>query len=194
MRASKANPAKPISCRSANKPRRMKKTRSENQSRRQFLIGSGAALVLSQTANAQKGDKNSSLKDDCVFCQIIAGKLAAQKIWEDDRFLAFLDHKPINPGHTLLIPKNHYEYLFDLDEKTYSRMVKRARMLAKPLRAAMNSQRVGVLVEGFGVAHLHIHLVPINKGDGFGSRKGNPATEDELKPTAEKIRAAIAKR
>ena len=161
-------------------------------SRRQFLVQSSTALMLTSIAEGQVSDDSVKSKDDCVFCQIAANKKAARKLWEDTDFVAFLDIKPINPGHTLLIPKKHFEYLFELHEPLYSRIFKRAKILAKPLRAAMNSRRIGVLVEGFGVAHLHIHLVPINKGDGFGSRKGNPATEAELKETAKQIRDAIA--
>ena len=164
---------------------------SDCLSRRHFLIQSGIALSVAQIV---KGQISSESQNDCIFCQIVAGKANAVKLWEDKDFLAFLDHKPINPGHTLLIPKQHFEYLFELDEPLYSHIFKRAKILAKPLRTAMNSQRIGVLVEGFGVAHLHIHLVPINKGDGFGSRKGSPATEAELEETAKKIRDAITKK
>lgn len=159
-------------------------------SRRRFLAQSGTALLLTRAVSAQSSAP-SKLQTDCVFCRIAADRQSAQKIWEDKDFVAFLDIKPINPGHTLLIPKKHFEYLFELEEPLYSKMLKRAKTLAKPLREAMQSQRIGVLVEGFGVAHLHIHLVPINKADGFGSRKGTPATETELQQTAERVRAVI---
>lgn len=165
----------------------MKKNLNEF-SRRQFLIGSGIALTVPQAIKSQ------TIQTECVFCNIIAGKLPAHKLWEDKDFYAFLDHKPINPGHTLLIPKKHAEYIFELEEPLYSRIFKSAKKLAKPLREAMNSQRIGVLVEGFGVAHLHIHLVPINKGDGFGKRTGvTGVTEEEFKAVADKIRAVIGK-
>ena len=170
----------------------MKKKFSDHLSRRQFLVQSGAALTLTQIAGAQLSGDSSKSQSKCVFCQIVANEKSAQKIWEDKDFVAFLDIKPVNPGHTLLIPKKHFEYLFELEEPLYSRIFKRAKKLAKPLRTAMQSQRIGVLVEGFGVAHLHIHLIPINKGDGFGTRKGNPATETELKDVADKIRTVIA--
>lgn len=158
-------------------------------SRRQFIIRSGAVLAVPQIIKSQTAQHT-----ECVFCNIVSGKLAAPKIWEDKDFYAFLDHKPINPGHTLLIPKKHAEYIFELEEPLYGRIFKSAKKLAKPLREAMQSQRIGVLVEGFGVAHLHIHLVPINKGDGFGKRSGvTGVTDEEFKAVAEKIRAAIGK-
>lgn len=158
-------------------------------SRRQFLTASGAVLAASQIIKSQAAQQT-----ECVFCNIVAGKLAAPKIWEDKDFYAFLDHKPINPGHTLLIPKKHAEYIFELEEPLYGRIFKSAKKLAKPLREAMQSQRIGVLVEGFGVAHLHIHLVPINKGDGFGKRSGvTGVTEEEFKAVADKILAKISK-
>lgn len=167
------------------------KNTSKHLSRRRFLAQSGTILILSEIIEGQTAKTSYKSKEDCVFCQIVADKKPAQKLWEDKNFVAFLDIKPINPGHTLLIPKDHSEYLFELEEQLYSRIFKRAKMLAKPLRAAMKSQRIGVLVEGFGVAHLHIHLVPINKGDGFGSRKGIAASDAELKEIADKIKTQL---
>lgn len=161
----------------------------EHFSRRQFLIQSGAALAVAQTLRGQTPVPQS--RSDCVFCRIVANKAHAQKLWEDHEFLAFLDIKPINPGHTLLIPKQHFEYIFDLGEPLYSEIFQRAKRLAAPIRAAMEARRIGILVEGFGVAHLHVHLVPINKG-GELIRKGiEGVTEEEFAKVAEKIRAAI---
>lgn len=159
-------------------------------SRRQFIIGSGAVLAGPQIIPSQTAQQT-----ECVFCNIISGKVSAHKLWEDKDFYAFLDHKPINPGHTLLIPKKHAEYIFELEEPLYGRIFKNARKLAKPLREAMRSQRIGVLIEGFGVAHLHIHLVPINKGDGFGKRTGiTGVTDEEFMTVADKIRMAIERK
>lgn len=98
----------------------MKKT---SFSRRQFIIGSGAVLAASQIITSQ----TTSAQTECVFCNIVSGKLAAPKIWEDKDFYAFLDHKPINPGHTLLIPKKHAEYIFELEEPLYTRIFKSAK-------------------------------------------------------------------
>lgn len=159
-------------------------------SRRDFLISSGSILTAAQFINVEP--VSAQTRENCVFCKMVDGKQANHKIWEDKNFYAFLDHKPVNPGHTLLIPKKHLEYVFEMDEKSYSNIFKRAMFLAKPLREAMGSQRVGVLIEGFGVAHLHIHLIPINKGDGFGKRGGKEGvSEEEFRIVAEKIRQRI---
>ena len=165
----------------------------DHLSRRQFLIRSGAALAVPQALKSQDPVPHLQATSECVFCRIVGNKAHAQKLWEDHEFLAFLDIKPINPGHTLLVPKQHFEYIFDLGEPLYSQIFQRAKLLAAPIRAAMGARRIGMLVEGFGVAHLHIHLVPINKG-GELIRKGvEGVTEEEFAKVAEKIRAAIGK-
>ena len=155
-----------------------------NFSRRNFLLVTAASgllpLVLPSEAQAQ-------IKDDCIFCQFGQNKAKTFKVWEDKDFLAFLDHKPIQPGHTLLIPKKHFEYLFDLDEKTYSKILKRAKELSKPLKTAMNAKRIGVIVEGFGVAHVHIHLVPLQKGGELLQKGAVGVTDEEFAKIAETI-------
>lgn len=157
-------------------------------SRRQFLIEGSAAgllpLVLQNEAPAQT-------KDDCVFCGFVANRGTFYKVWEDQNFLAFLDYKPINPGHTLLIPKRHFEYVFELDKPLYEKIFQRAKELAKPLRTAVGSKRIGMMIEGFGVAHAHIHLVPIS-GSGELIKKGvSGVTAEEFSKMAEKIRNEI---
>jgi len=145
-----------------------------------------ASEMLAQT----KGPKPV---ENCPFCRIVAGTLSTFKLWEDENFLAFLDHKPISPGHTLVIPKQHYPYLFDLPEKRYGEIMSLSRKLSKPIRSAMGSKRIGVIVEGFGVDHCHVHLVPIN-GSNELTRKGVVGVSDEeFKRVSELIRSAIAR-
>jgi histidine triad (HIT) family protein len=161
---------------------------AENLSRRSFVIAGGVGLAFSGEMLAQT--KDSRPDETCPFCKIVAGKLSAFKLWEDKNFLAFLDHKPISPGHTLLIPKDHYSYVFDMPEKLYERIMSRTRKLAATLRIAMASKRIGIIVEGFGVDHCHVHLVPIN-GSNELSRKGvSDVPEEEFRRMADKIRAA----
>lgn len=160
-------------------------------SRRRFLIQSGAALALTQTIAGQKVQPEP--RSECVFCKIVAGSVPAHKIWEDKEFLAFLDNKPINPGHTLLVPKQHYDYLFDLPESKYERITKLTRRLAGPLRTATESKRIGIIVEGFGVAHCHIHLVPINKGGELIKKGVVGVTDEEFEAIASKIRPLFRK-
>jgi histidine triad (HIT) family protein len=125
--------------------------------------------------------------ENCIFCKIIEGKIPAVKVWEDKNHLAILDMNSINPGHTLLIPKKHDDYLFDLNDKEYSELMLKAKELAKMLKKKLNPVRVGMAVEGFGVPHVHIHLVPVNKGNELNPERARFYSEEELKKIAEKI-------
>lgn len=102
---------------------------------------------------------------DCLFCKIIAGEIPCYKVWEDESHLAFLDIHPIREGHTLVVPKAHASYLFDLDDPAYVDMMRAAKTVAATLKKATGAPRIGVAVEGFSVDHVHVHLAPI---DGVG--------------------------
>jgi histidine triad (HIT) family protein len=157
------------------------------------LAATGSAallpLVLSENAPAQ-----IKAKADCVFCGFAAGKGKFYKVWEDKHFLAFLDYKPINPGHTLLVPKQHFEYIFEMDKNLYGKIFDRARELSETLKTATRATRIGVIVEGFGVAHVHVHLVPLHKGGELLKKGATDVTDEEFSKTAEKITAEIKRR
>ena len=158
-------------------------------SRRSFIVSGGIGLAAASGVRAQM--KEVKRDENCPFCKIVAGTLSAHKLWEDKHFVAFLSHKPITPGHTLLIPKDHYPYLFDIPEKVYYGIMARTRKLSAPIQAAMGSKRIGVLVEGFGVNHCHVHLVPIN-GSNELTKKGVEGVSDaDFSCVATKIRAQI---
>jgi histidine triad (HIT) family protein len=159
-------------------------------SRRQFLLASSTASLLSLGLPNEVAAQSN---DDCIFCKFVAGKGKFVKLWEDKNFLAFLDYRPITEGHTLLVPKKHFEYLFDLDDKLYGKIFKRAKQLSKPLKTAMQSKRIGVIVEGFGVNHVHIHLVPLKTGGELLKKGVVGVTDEEFAKTAEKIIGEIAK-
>ncbi|MEW6748903.1 MAG: HIT family protein [Candidatus Micrarchaeota archaeon] len=128
--------------------------------------------------------------DSCIFCKIANGGIPSSKIWEDERHIAFLDINPVNPGHTLIIPKKHVDSVFDMDEKAYSDLFLAAKRLSGPLKEAMAAKRIGVIIEGFLVPHAHIHLVPINSGSELYERAKKAAPE-ELSSVAERIRRQI---
>ena len=130
---------------------------------------------------------------DCVFCKIIEKEIPAHIIWENGQFLAFLDVNPVNPGHLLIIPKEHIESVFDLPGEQYDNIFKTAKALSTPLQNAMGSKRVGMVVEGFGMPHAHLHLVPINHGHDLDSIHARPMPNDELSATAEKIKKEVEK-
>jgi len=115
--------------------------------------------------------------ENCVFCKIVKGELPCYKIWENERFLAFLDINPVSPGHTVLIPKKHINYIFDLEEPLYSEMFKIVKELSKALKQAVGSKKVGLAIEGIFIPHAHIHLIPVNKENDLNptmAKKGDP--------------------
>jgi histidine triad (HIT) family protein len=117
---------------------------------------------------------------DCIFCRIIKNEIAAYKAWENDNFLAFLDLNPINPGHILLIPKKHFEEIFDLDEVLYNEAFSVVKKIAKSLRNILKSKKIGIAVEGLGVPHAHIHIVPIYNGNELNPERAMAATKEDL--------------
>ena len=95
-----------------------------------------------------------------IFAKIIRGELPCHKVWEDDDHLAFLDIRPINAGHTLVIPKKNRDYIFDLSNAEYEALWQAAKTVAEILKAQTGCQRVVTLVLGYEVHHTHIHLIP----------------------------------
>jgi len=128
---------------------------------------------------------------DCIFCMIKDGKIPSEKVWEDERFIAFLDINPVNPGHTLIIPKKHEDYIFELDDAEYAALFKAAKTVAGPLKKATGAKRIGMLIEGFLVPHAHLHLIPINKGSEMSPGNYKKATPEELRAMGAKIKAAF---
>jgi histidine triad (HIT) family protein len=128
-----------------------------------------------------------------VFSRIVAGEIPCAKVWEDDEFLAFLDIMPVAPGHTLVIPKKEVDYLFDLDDETYARLMVACRTVAKGLKQATNCKRVCVVVLGFEVPHAHVHLIPMNTLSQFPFPPRQQAAPEGLMAMAEKFRAKFRK-
>ena len=131
---------------------------------------------------------------DCIFCRIIAKEVPSHAVWENDRFLAFLNIRPVNPGHLLIIPKEHIDPVFGMPDALYQELFETAKALSTPLQKAMNSARVGMVIEGFGVSHAHLHLVPINSPHELDSTREKDASPGELSATAERIRHEINNR
>lgn len=98
-----------------------------------------------------------------IFTRIINGEIPCFRVAEDDRFIAFLDVRPLKPGHTLVVPKAETDYIFDLDEKTLADMMIFAQKVAKAMKEVIECKRIGVAVIGLEVPHAHIHLVPISR-------------------------------
>lgn len=98
-----------------------------------------------------------------IFTRIINGEIPCYKVAEDERYFAFLDINPMTKGHTLVIPKCEEDYIFNLDDETYSGLMLFAKKVAVAIGAAIPCKRVGVAVMGMEVPHTHVHLIPITK-------------------------------
>ena len=139
------------------------------------------------------------MPDDCLFCQIARGEVEAEVVFEDDVSLAFLDNRPLFPGHSLLIPRDHHETLWDLPEELVEPLFKNARMLSSAVREAMEAQGAFVAMNNVvsqSVPHLHVHIAPRNRKDGlrgfFWPRR--KYKEGEMAAAGESIRATLASR
>ena len=126
-----------------------------------------------------------------IFSRIVAGEIPAHRLHEDDRFLAFLDVRPIRPGHSLVIPKQEIDHFFDLPDAMLADLMVFAKPVANAIRSVTGAARVGCAVVGVEVPHAHLHLIPV---DGIGDldfRKASPAEEDDLAAMAQRIRAKL---
>lgn len=126
-----------------------------------------------------------------IFSRIVAGEIPCHKIWEDDRFFAFLDIHPVQPGHTLVITKQEIDSPFELDDETYAAFLVAAKRLIDPIRRAVGSAKVGLVIEGLEVPHAHIKLIPISRPQDLAQSNARDASQDELAEVAEKIRKEI---
>lgn len=127
-----------------------------------------------------------------VFSRIVNGEIPAYKIAETSRYLAFLDVSPLVPGHTLVIPKQEIDYIFDMDEEAYLGLQLFARMVAAAVGKAVPCKKVGVAVIGLEVPHAHMHLVPLNTmADMDWTRPKLSLPAEEMESIAAKIREFI---
>jgi histidine triad (HIT) family protein len=123
-----------------------------------------------------------------IFTKIINGDIPCYKIAEDDRYFAFLDINPLRAGHTLVVPKNETDYLFDLDDDQLAGLMLFSKKVAVAIRKVISCNRIGVAVLGLEVPHAHIHLVPMDTMNDINFK--NPKlkfTSEEFKNIAAKI-------
>jgi len=126
---------------------------------------------------------------DSIFTKIIKGEIPAYKIYEDEKTLAFLDINPVQPGHTLVIPKKEVEFLWDLEDEDYMAVMATAKKVARHIREKLDKPYVGVQVVGIDVPHTHIHVIPFETQEEFRSHPPAGATSDEeLAEIAEKLK------
>ena len=103
---------------------------------------------------------NVEMDDNCIFCKIAKGEIPAEKIYEDDASVAFLDISPKAPGHTLLIPKAHYQWFQDTPDDISDPLFRTAKSVARDLKEKYAADYVRLSIVGTDVAHVHIHLIP----------------------------------
>jgi histidine triad (HIT) family protein len=126
---------------------------------------------------------------DSIFTKIINGEIPCHKIYEDEHTFAFLDVHPTMPGHTLVIPKQQIDSIWDLPTDAYQSLWASAQKIATHIHPIMGTARVGVMVVGFGVPHAHIHLVPINHTSELKEAPQDTEPDHEaLAALAEKLR------
>ena len=128
---------------------------------------------------------------DCIFCKIVKGDIPCDKVYEDDNYFAFLDIKPLNQGHTLVIPKKHYRWVWDEpNQGEYFTVVGK---VANAIRKAFDTEFVVGEVLGDEVAHAHVHLIPRKQGDDVklnvsGAKK---LSKEEMAEAVKKIQANL---
>ena len=123
-----------------------------------------------------------------IFTKIVKGEIPSYKIFEDERFYAFLDINPMAKGHTLVIPKKEVDYLFDIDDEMLKEKIVLSKRIVKAIEKAIECNRVGVMVVGLEVPHAHIHLIPIqSEGDMNLSNKRVELSKEEFDKIANDI-------
>lgn len=134
--------------------------------------------------------------DDCIFCKIVRGEIPCSKVYEDEKIFAFLDIAPVNKGHTLVIPKKHYETLLGMPDNLLLELMKAAKKTAKAVIRVMRTDGFNIMqsnkqTAGQVVPHFHLHIIPRQKDDGLkfwpqGKYEGN-----EIDDIAKKIRSLL---
>lgn len=127
--------------------------------------------------------------EDSIFTKIIKGEVPAQKLYEDDKTIAFLTIQPVREGHTLVVPKRQVDQYIDLPDEDYDAMWRTVKKIATRLRAVTGKERIGIVIKGIDVPHAHVHLIPFDKGESLKA-DGHPeiVPSEELALVAEKLR------
>ncbi len=107
------------------------------------------------------------MTEDSIFTKIVKGEIPCNKIYEDDLTLAFLDIHPVQPGHTLVIPKKQIEYVWYMDDENYHAVMATSKKVAQRLKEVMDKPYIGAEVVGVDVPHAHVHLIPFSTSQEF---------------------------
>ena len=134
--------------------------------------------------------------EDCLFCKIVASKVPADKVYEDEEVLAFLDIAPNNLGHTLAIPRKHYETYLDTPDETLADLSVKVKRIATGVKKATGAEGINIFVNahkaaGQVIPHLHFHIIPRYLSDDFKHWTGKKYPKNEAEKIAEKIKGEI---
>ncbi len=134
--------------------------------------------------------------NNCIFCKIVKGEIPSYKIYEDRYTLAFLDILPVNPGHVLVVPKNHFANLEKADGKTICQIMKTVKKIGKALKDGLKVEGYNITenndpVAGQIIPHLHFHIIPRKKGDGLKLWAQKKYNKGEAEKISEKIKNAL---
>jgi histidine triad (HIT) family protein len=141
------------------------------------------------------------MTEGCVFCQIIHKEAPASIVYEDEQVVAFLSNRPVNEGHTLVVPKKHYVNIYDIPEEDACYLYKIAKRIAKAVRDAMAAEGIRIVqnngeAAGQVIFHLHVHVIPLKPHEGFSHGKAyrnptSPRYPEALELDAQKIRKIL---
>lgn len=126
-----------------------------------------------------------------IFTKIVNGEIPCYKIAEDDNFLAFLDVNPNSKGHTLCIPKQEINKIFDMEEDLYLGLMQFSRKVAKAVEKTVPCKRIGVAVVGLEVPHVHVHLIPLHDMDDMRFQRKTSLTKEEFETLAKDIQSNL---
>jgi histidine triad (HIT) family protein len=135
-------------------------------------------------------------RDDCIFCRIVRGEMPCFKVCEDDRTLTFMDVFPVAQGHTLVVTKEHFSDIFEVDGEALAAVAATSLRVAHAIRRALDPDGLGVFqlnraAAGQTVFHYHMHLLPRRTGEAFALHSRNRADDEQLRATAKRIAAAL---
>lgn len=134
-----------------------------------------------------------------LFERIISRDLPSEIVYEDEYTLAFLDINPVNPGHTLVVPKTHSENIYEIGSESWAQVMETVRILAPKIKEALGADGINIMMNndeaaGQMVYHTHVHIIPRFPHDGFKHWPGTPYEEGKAGAVAERIRAQMAKK
>lgn len=136
--------------------------------------------------------------ENCIFCKIVKGEIPSKKIYENEKILAFLDTNPMSKGHLLIIPKKHFENIYEIEDSYLKGIISVAKIIAESLKKSLNTSGVNILHASGqdaqqSVFHFHIHLVPRYKDDGLDIWPKSDYKELNLDEIKNKIAKEILK-